>query len=298
MRKLLKGEKHHWWPKGLSKYWGNEQGLVYRKDYSGKIIRSKPKAFGQISDGHNILFDEESPWESTFEDFFDNPDRSMPKIIDWLESLSENLSPSSATQILEDQECPNLDLLREGIISLIIRSPRYRSAQSSFVESFRGELGKSENKTLIAANIHQKYRTLADSSIGIGKFSILYSHDFEFIFGDGFYSNVNAATERLHGLRVVVPMTPQIAVIWCSPMAYRSKPKIVGVHATPETVEEINKSVQVYSKEYLFYRSQEPDLIKDFKVGQHRVYQHEYDPMRALVNKYIPEESSTPLGFR
>lgn len=59
MRKLLKGEKHHWWPKGLSKYWGNEQGLVYRKDSSGKIIRSKPKAFGQISDGHNILFDEE-----------------------------------------------------------------------------------------------------------------------------------------------------------------------------------------------------------------------------------------------
>lgn len=294
----MKGEKHHWWPKGLSKYWENEHGLIYRKDPSSKTIRSKPKVFGQISDGHNILFDEESPWESTFEDFFDKPDQNMPKIVGWLESLSEKLSLSGEAQVLEDQECQNLDLLREIIISLIIRSPKYRNAQSTFVESFRGELEKSENKRLIAANIHQKYRTLVDSSKGIGKFAILYSQESEFIFGDGFYSNVNAATERLHGLRVVVPMTPQIAVVWCSPMAYRSKPRIIGVHATPETVGEINESVQVYSKEYLFYRSQDPDLIKDFKIGQHRVYGHENDPMRALVTSYIPDESPSVFDFR
>lgn len=294
----MKGEKHHWWPKGLSKYWKNEKGLVYRKDSNSKIIRSKPKEFGQISDGHNILFDEESPWESTIEGFFDNPDQNMPKIIGWLESLGKKLPLSSTSQVLEDQECQTLDLLREIIISLIIRSPRYRNAQSSFVESFRGELDKSENKRLIAANIHQKYRMLVDGSKGIGKFSILYSHDSEFIFGDGFYSNVNATTERLHGLRVVIPMTPQVAVVWCSPIAYRSTPKVIGVHVPPETVREINESVQVFSKDYLFYRSQEPDLIEDFKIGQHRIYLHEHDPIRLLVNNYIPDESPTVFGFR
>ena len=42
-RKVIKGEKHHWWPKGLSKYWENERGLVQRIDIKGEVIPPSQK---------------------------------------------------------------------------------------------------------------------------------------------------------------------------------------------------------------------------------------------------------------
>lgn len=126
-RKVIKGEKHHWWPKGLSKHWGNENGLVQRVDYAGKVIPSKPKEFGQISNGHNILFENESPWESTIEHYFDEPDGNMPKIISWLESFKKDDDIENITEcshLSQEKEDENMDILRECIISLTVRSPK------------------------------------------------------------------------------------------------------------------------------------------------------------------------------
>jgi len=212
-RKVIRGEKHHWWPKGLSKYWGNEKGLVQRIDFTGKVIPSKPKEFGQISDGHNMLFENDSPWQSTIEHYFDEPDQKMLKIVIWLESLKREVKTGDTTEFVylsQEREHENLDILRECIISLAVRSPKYRNAQNSFVESFRGKLEKKESKRLIAANINQKYKTLVENSKGAGKFTLLFSEKNEFIYGDGFYSNINATTENLSGLKMVIPMTPHI----------------------------------------------------------------------------------------
>jgi hypothetical protein len=299
-RKVIKGENHHWWPKGLSKFWVNEKGIVQRIDYRGSVIPSKPKEFGQISNGHNILFENDSPWESTIEHYFDEPDQNMPNIVGWLASLKREVKCENTTKFFspaQEIEDENLDILRECIISLIVRSPKYRNAQNSLVESFRGKLEKAESKRLIAANINQKYKTLVRNSKGAGKFAILFSEKFEFIYGDGFYSNINAATEHLSGLKVVIPMTPDIAVIWSSPMAYRSYPMIISIEADEETVEIVNNSVQVYSKEYLFFRTQKPNLIEDFKLGEHRVYGHQTDPLDSLIDSLIPDESRTHFGF-
>jgi len=299
-RKVIKGEKHHWWPKGLSKYWANEKGLVHRIDYSGKVIPSNPKEFGQISNGHNIIFENESPWDSTIEHYFDEPDRSMPRIISWLESIKSNAEIKSVTEHLhayQEEDVEYMDILRECIISLIVRSPKYRNAQNAFVESFRGKLEKKESKLLIASNIHQKYKTLVQDSKGAGKFALLFSEKYEFIFGDGFYSNINSSTDNIFGLKVLIPMTPHIAVIWSSPMAYRTHPRIISNQADKKTIEIVNNSVQVCSKEYLFFRSQMPILCDDFKYCEHRVYDHKTDPVGVLINSLILDESRTTYGF-
>jgi len=299
-RKVIKGEKHHWWPKGLSKYWENERGLIQRIDIKGEVIPSKPKEFGQISNGHNILFENESPWQSTIENYFDEPDRNMSEIVGWLASLKREVKAENTTEILylsQEREDENLDSLRECIISLAVRSPKYRNSQNSFVESFRGKLDKAESKRLIAANIHQKYKTLVKNSKGAGKFAILFSEKYEFIYGDGFNSNINAATEHLSGLKIVIPMTPHIAVVWSSPMAYRSHPMLISIEADKETVEIVNNSIQVYSKEYLFFRTQKPSLIEDFKLGEHRLYGHQTDPVDRLINSLIPDESRKNVGL-
>jgi len=298
-RKVIKGEKHHWWPEGLSKYWANERGLVHRIDFKGEVIRSKPKEFGQISDGHNILFESESPWQSTIEHYFDKPDQNMSRIVDWLASLKKKVKIENTrvfSYLSQEKADDNLDALRECIISLAVRSPNYRNANNSFVEMLRGKLEKAESKRLIAANIHQKYGTLVRNSKGIGKFAILFSEEFEFIYGDGFYSNTNTATEHLFGVKTVIPMTPHIAVVWSSPMAY-SYPRLISIKADKEIVEIVNNSVQVYSKEYLFFRTQKPSLIEDFKVGEHRVYDHQTDPVSALIDSLIPDESRKRFGL-
>ena len=298
-RNVIKGEKHHWWPIGLSKHWKNKRGLVHRINPTGKVIPSNPKKFGQISNGHNILFENESPWQSTIEHYFDEPDNNMPKIVGWLASLKKEVKSENKIKFLylsQEKEDDNLDILRECIISLAVRSPKYRNAQNSFVESFRGKLEKAESKRLVAANIHQKYKTLVRNSKGVGKFALLFSEKNEFIYGDGFYSNINAVTEHLGGLKIVIPITPHIAVVWSSPMAYRTCPRVISINADREVVEVINNSVQVFSKEYLFFRSQKPNLIEDFKLGEHRVYDYQTDPVERLIDSLIPDESRKNIG--
>lgn len=296
MRRVVIGEKHHWWPQGLSRHWKDDQGAVHRIDPSGRVVDSTPKQFGQITDGHNILPAQRGPWDTTIEDFFDFPDQSMPSIVEWLSSLARketNHDDAGRVSFAIESEQRELDVLRECILSLIIRSPRYRNNQSDFVESLRGELPKKELKTIVAANLNQKYGNLVEQSKGVGKFVALYAQKAEFIFGDGVYSNINAVTEGLHGLKVAVPLTPEVAVLWSSPMASRDDPRLIGSYATDEMVHKINDSVQVYSKESLFFRTNPPRILEAFSMGQHRVYTARNDPVGELVESFIPDERLT-----
>ncbi len=294
-RKVIKGEKHHWWPKAISKFWESERGLVQRIDSSEKVVSSKGKEFGQISGGHNMLFERVSPWQSTIEHYFDDPDRNMSSIIEWLASLKSEVDSEGTKEkqdLNQERESENLDILRECIISLVVRAPKFRNSLNSSVESIRGKLDKSESKRLIASNIHQKYKALIKSSKGVGKFALLFSDEYEFIYGDGVYSNITPVTEQLHDIKLVIPLTPDIAVVWSSPMVFQTYPRIMSIVANKEIVAMVNNSVQVYSKDYLFFREQKPDLIGDFKIGEHRVYSHQSDPVGKLVDSLIEDESS------
>jgi hypothetical protein len=294
-----RGEKHHWWPKGLSKFWEDKKGLVNRIDASGKSIKSKAKEFGHISDAHNFV-NKSSSWNFSIEHFFDEPDNKMPKVIEWLNEFKAPMDGDSENKdfyfMLENEDAM-LDALRVCILSLAVRSPRYRESIANSIEHFRGDIGnKSEAKNIITLNINQKYKSLISSSKGKGRFVLLFSKD-EFIYGDGFYSNLKISMQSVHNLKLVVPMTPSLAVIWSNPSVMQAGPVLSSIEADCNMVRMVNHSVQVYSKEYLFYRQQQPVLIDDFKNGTFKKYIYGLDPVEAMIDELIPDVGLNDFNF-
>lgn len=108
-----------------------------------------------------------------------------------------------------------------------------------------------------------------------GKFAILHAGESEFIFGDGFAHNVSFVSNTNHSIRYLLPLTPEVAVFYCSPMSYRSYPIATSINLNPDEVEFVNFTVQVYSKRFLFFREIHPILSEAFQQGEH--LQFEYD---------------------
>ena len=299
-RKVIRGENHHWWPIAVSRFWENDKGLLYRLDVNEEVVHSSGRIFAKISDGHNVIFSKPSEWDSTIEHYFDEPDRNFPKVINWLTSLKQkdNNKFTSDGIISHDYTDEMLDMLRECLLSLVVRSPKYRDSQVKYIESLRGELKKQEAKQLITANINQKHNILVKNSKGMGKFAVLFTYDKEFIFGDGCYSNIGPSSELLTNLKMLIPLTPNMAVIWAIPMSYRTPPRLISTQISNSNVELINQATQIYSKDYLFYKSERPKLIQDFKLNEHRGYKSETDPIAKLINSLIPDESDIRYRFQ
>ena len=164
-RALIPGERHHWWPSSLSQYWKNDRGLICRIDTSGAITMSTPKRTARIADGHNIRI-AGSPWDSTFEQYFDQPDGTFPRLISWLESLATN-HPSDQPAFVTHQ-CGDDDLgsLGECLVSLVLRSPMFREQILKTIKHVRSNVSKEELRTLIAANLGQSYSQLIRLDLG------------------------------------------------------------------------------------------------------------------------------------
>jgi hypothetical protein len=284
-RKIVRGEKHHWWPKSLSNFWIDNKGLVYRIDANGKVIPSKPKEFGAISDGHNLIFSQKSSWESTIEDYFDKPDSSMGSVVNFLQALKEREKEELFN--LNDSEKELLDLSKECLISLLVRSPRYRNGICYLIESLRGKLPKAEEKSLVSSNIHQKYRALVNKSLNTGKLLVLFSEQDEFIYGDGLFSNLTVNTQSFSDFYSLVPFTPSISLAWSVPREYKTKPEINFSILNNDQVKLINNATQIYSKDYLFFRSQQPELLEEFKAREHSQYNATMNPISSIIYNLI-----------
>src|SRR6267142_3105328 len=88
MRDQTKNEVHHWWPRGLSKFWKDENGNAHRLEANGELLKSPPKSFGGIRNDNNIVFrDTPSPWDTSFEKSFAKADDGFPWLIEWLQTL-------------------------------------------------------------------------------------------------------------------------------------------------------------------------------------------------------------------
>jgi len=297
--RVKRGEKHHWWPKSLSKFWKDENGKVHRIEPNGKVILSNPKEFAHISNGHNFLYDNPSSWEGTIEHYFDTPDRNMANVIQDLKEFREwNQFEKKYIYAVQEEDGDNLDRLRECILSLIVRSPMYRNSLNNLVLGFRGELEKSESKLLTTSNLGTAYRELIKNSKGRGRLVILFSDYAEFIYGDGIYSNISSTVHHLTDLRVVIPFTPNIAVIWASPMSYASKPHTMALAIDALTVLMINNATQVYSKDYLFYRREKPEIIEAFALQEHRVFAERKNALFEFVNDLIEDLSGREYMFK
>lgn len=67
-------------------------------------------------------------------------------------------------------------------------------------------------------------------------------------------------------------------------MAYRPDPKLMTRVANRELVMFFNETVQIYSKECLFYRSEKPRLSEHFVTREHLEYACDDDPLDQLLD--------------
>ena len=290
-RRLIRGEKHHWWPACISKLWANEDGIVHRITSNGYVQPISPNKLARISDGHNIVVGKEgSPFDGTFEHEFDDADTWFPAVVNWLDGLKHHTPTEipfqSGYYFPQNSEREQLSRLCVCLVSLAIRSPTFRNETTLLINSLMQSYkpGKKELKTIMAANMVGKLKETSESLFGSGKFIVLFSDSVEFIFGDGFYHNISMNGVRCSpDVRILMPLTPTMAVLYVRPMVLTPEPRIMTRLAERDLVELINETVQVYSREYLFYRSDKPELREFFVRGEHLVYSTN-DPIDNLVD--------------
>lgn len=298
----IKTANHHWWPMCVSKNWVDENGLINRIQPNGKMAKSPPKKSGVIKGGHNIKLkkgeDSSSPFDTSFEHEFDTADSNFPNVIKWLESLSYT---SKFDENLEDRFVPqaytkkDLDMLTECIVSLAVRNPQNRKGYVSLRESVGGEIS-SHKAVEIKLNMVRKQREIVkvikNSEV---KFAVLYSNSKEFIYGDGFFTNIVGNVEAPNFPYMVVPITPNISVVMVKPSSYRPEIKLSTLVLRDSEIEACNHTIQIYSKKEVFYKSYKPDIYEDFKCEKHLRYAEIDNPMSILINS-MPGISSF-IGF-
>ncbi|WP_226488986.1 DUF4238 domain-containing protein [Pseudomonas sp. B20] len=286
----LKSERHHWWPRCVSKHWADSKGFVHRITPDGTSIRVPPAQLGMIGNGHHIKLGrnpaDSTPWDTSFEREFDLADSTFPSVITWLNNLQikkmlgRELRARFVPQPSTDDQ---LKTLTECVVSLAVRSPRNREAAVSVAENLRGKLPSHERNALIGLNMRQSQRIISDSIGSRAKFCVLFSSGKEFIYGDGLFDNVAGSVNPPHSPKIIAPITPMISVIISRPTSYSPEPRLSTFVLSDEEVQNCNHAIQVYSKGALFYRSEKPILIDAFTNGQHLIYSHPDNPMDTLI---------------
>lgn len=286
--KPLKSELHHWWPQGLSSLWKDEQGNVSRLSWDRQLLPRPPKNFGAITNAHHIKLN--GPWAGSVEPLFDDADSALPALANKLETLShiaKDNEPFEQRLVPHQIDAKDRALLGEGLASLLVRCPAHRNLLHVTTERYRGRTGDQVGKpddTLIALNINQHYRQVIASLERGGKIVLLRSGGNEFIMGEGYLSTLVGLTIQLQ-YHCLIPLTPTLAVLAFAPPRYRAEPAICTIGLTCEEVELVNKVTQIYSRSYIFFRRQMPDLIKEFTAREFRtVSHHSFEWLDSLMN--------------
>jgi hypothetical protein len=287
----LKRENHHWWPECVSRYWAAEDGRVGWIKPDGITIRVLPESLGQTGNVHHVKFghnpDASDIWNFSFENEFNAADSDFIRVIAWLEGLSResikgrDLSDRFLSQPASDEQ---LFALTESVVSLAVRSPRNREASVALQELVRGTLPSRERNMLIGMNMRQSQRIIADSIGSNAKFAVLFSTLKEFIYGDGFFHNVNAVINPPRSPKMLVPITPTMSVIISRPSSFTMQPRLSTLVLTADEVGQCNKTIQIYSRQALFFRSEVPSLIDEFACGKHMEYASTDNPIDNIIS--------------
>jgi len=272
-QRRLKSARHHWWPKCVSKHWVGGDGKVGRLTPDGSVRRVSPSSLGSIRNAHLIRLDRGSPtfWDQDFEEEFSEADATFPRVIQWLKDVgaTSDWRPEEERNRYAEIEATqqNLRDLAVCLISLAVRSPSNRESAASMVRHAGDDANIPSWKidNVVGVNIRNDQKKLSERAGG-GKFAILLSKRREFIFGDGFHHNVRSPVQGLPSPRMLVPVTPKIAVIYVIPKRCRVDPRLVCKVLTGEEVEWVNYGVQVYSKSEIFFRSEKPPTTDAFRT--------------------------------
>jgi hypothetical protein len=284
----LKSERHHWWPKCVSKLWAAADGTAGWVRPDGSIRRVPPSRLGMIGNGHHIKLDPgggSTPWDASFEDEFDRADTHFPRVISWLDSLQRFQVAGTIQDRYQSQTADDdlLVALTECVVSLAVRSPRNREASVAVAESLQGPLSEFDRNSVMGLNMRRSQRLVSDSIKSNGKFAAVFTSTREFIFGDGFFHNVTAPSIAPYHPQIVAPITPNLTVIVTRPMRYRSEPRLFTMVLSSEEVDIFNEAVQVYSRRSLFFRNDRPHIHDSFKRGDHMEYAPGGNPLSPFI---------------
>jgi len=254
---------------------------VTRLSPTGDKLRLEPWKFGSIGHGHSIKLSrvpgKSTVWDYNFESEFQRADQSFPQVIRWLDSLKRD-NRTGARALIErflplDVPEEMLGHLMEGLVSLCVRSPMNRRMAVSVAEELRGgKISVRERDALIALNIRYRQRAVADALGTRGKFAVIYSPEREFIFGDGFFHNLTSPATPPANPQMLVPLTPNISVLFARPSQFSTEPRLSTLVVSREEADILNHAVQVYAKEMIFYRSEQPSVTEEFRKGEHFHY--------------------------
>ena len=269
--------RHHWWPETLSGYWADEGGGVTWLRPDGTSIKSLPKRFGAIRDGHTIRMSnvpgDDSVWDDSFEKDFDQADGSYHRVLKWLNelhrcgppfetSLAKRFVPTPVSQ-------PDFDEFLVCAFSLIVRSPQFRQIAGAY-SVHHGMPGHERSvRRVMLANMRHGLENLTRAFGGSGKAVAIFSPERELIFGDGFFTNVTPPAQHMLRPRAIIPLTPSLAILIQRPGAYIVDPNLCTLVVNQQEADELNGIVQVYAKEAVFYRSERPSILPEFERGEH-----------------------------
>jgi hypothetical protein len=281
-RKRPKSAQHHWWPRSLSKYWAADDGCVTQLRWDGQELRLPPSKFGSIGNAHHLKFSEDGPCNSSFEDDFHKADDAFPSLAEWLLNLDIKRASKNApfqdrflAQAISKEQRHSLS---ECLASLIVRSPRSRNNIRLLIEPAREGLPDPRaDKTLIAANMHRSLAAFRRAIEGAGKFVVIVSEFSEFVWGDGFLHNFPVVADHVHSCRFIIPVLPTVSVLFVQPLVYRTQPELMTFLLRKDEVDVFNETVQIYSRDFIFYRNEKPTLSEHFP--RHEFLEYEFhDP--------------------
>jgi len=256
--------------------------MVTRISANGQRLRLPPAKFASIAAAHN--FNLNGPWRSTFEHEFDLADNSVSEVIHGVLNL-ETSTASSSSQVerlhnigVDEGFCAKV---RELVASLLARCPRTRNIAKLAVErgAFPVPGGVPARDPVIAGNVRIAFSETKRLMAG-GVWVFLYSDHEEFVYGDGHFSSFGIGGGAAGSC--IVPLLPTVAAAYVKLIGpYRPGVRTIRLH--PREVRAINELTQIYSRDYLFVRSQSPQLIRDFTVGEHRMVEfHRFEWLESI----------------
>lgn len=294
IRKPLKSELHHWWPRTLSEHWSAADGMVSVIRPTGAVHRAPPGAFGAITNAHHMKIG--GPWDSTFEPLFNQADGEVSDFVRWLSTLETSVVGTERPMV--DRITPQflsperLQQLARVTASLLARSPTIRHSIKLNIEQYRiGLPDPRADMTLIALNQRGLYDAYRKTMEGRGRWAILFSDEKEFIAGDGFLHNFPASQDGINsGKKLVLPILPTTTIVYMLPMKHPSDPRLVTLRMSSTEVAELNDIVQVYASDFLFFRDEQPLISDGFRLGRHQIFQYHghswLDPLLDNLSQY------------
>jgi hypothetical protein len=81
---------------------------------------------------------------------------------------------------------------------------------------------------------------------------------------------------------------PEVSVLYFQPLQYFTYPEMVTIRLRKQEVAECNAIIQIYSRDYLFYRREAPHLSEDFKCRQFLEFTyHQHPGIDALMSAVL-----------